>query len=140
MSKYADWILRVALGALFIYAGVIKIGDPTEFAIEVTNYRWLPALAPWLAITLPPVEIVLGASLIFLPRDWRRASAIALGALLIAFTVAIAQAVGRGINVDCGCFGGGSGPVTWLTVARDLALIAACAAIYFLNRVQRTKA
>ena len=131
--KWLDWALRLGLGALFIAAGVMKLGDPTEFAIEVTNYRFLPQLAPWLAVTLQPVEIVLGAALIFLGRDWRRASALAIGAMLIAFTVAIAQAVGRGINVDCGCFGGGSGPVTWLTVARDVALIAAAGAIWILN-------
>jgi uncharacterized membrane protein YphA (DoxX/SURF4 family) len=129
-----DWALRLGLGGLFIVAGVLKLRDPTEFAIEVTNYRLFPLLAPWLAVTLPPVEIVLGCALVFLPRDWRRASALAMAALLVAFTVAVTQAVGRGINVDCGCFGGGSGPVTWLTVARDLALLAAACAAWWLNR------
>jgi hypothetical protein len=51
---------------------------------------------------------------------------------MVVFTVAVASAVGRGINISCGCFGAGSGPVTLLTVARDLALIAASAFVYRL--------
>ncbi|MBS2022080.1 MAG: hypothetical protein JST92_06690, partial [Deltaproteobacteria bacterium] len=83
-----------------------------------------PAMAPAMAIALPWVEIVLGLAVAIGPLVWRRAAALALSGLLVAFTIAVAQAVVRGINIDCGCFGGDSGPVTWLTVARDVALLA----------------
>ena len=46
------------------------------------------------------------------------------------FTVAIVHVVRAGINVDCGCFGGNSGPVTAWTAARDVLLIAAAAVVY----------
>jgi hypothetical protein len=58
-----------------------------------------------------------------------RAGALAAAALLAVFTVAVGSAVVRGINITCGCFGAGSGPVTWMTVIRDVALLAASAAI-----------
>lgn len=125
--------LRLGLAALFLVAGALKLGDPTRFAIEITNYRLLPALAPYLAVTLPPVEIVLGLALVVMPLPWRRGALVGLGALLVMFTIAVAQVVGRGINVDCGCFGGASGPVTAITVARDLVLLLAVGLLWWLE-------
>ncbi|HEY7954884.1 MAG TPA: MauE/DoxX family redox-associated membrane protein [Polyangia bacterium] len=131
--KWIALALRVGLGALFVIAGALKLGDPMRFAIEVTNYRLLPALAPYLAVILPPVEVVLGLALIAMPRSWRRAAALALTGLMAIFTVAVAQVVARGINVDCGCFGGASGPVNGWTVARDVALFAMAAVVLVLE-------
>jgi uncharacterized membrane protein YphA (DoxX/SURF4 family) len=127
-------ILRVGLGALFVIAGVVKLGDPTQFAIEIGNYRLGAAYAPYLAVILPYIEIALGAGIIVLPRAWRQGAALALAVLLAVFTIAVATAVGRGINIDCGCFGGASGPVTSLTVVRDVALLLAAGAILWLDR------
>jgi hypothetical protein len=133
-------LLRVGIGALFVFAGVLKLRDPATFAVEITNYRWFAALAPWLAVTLPPVEVVVGAALIVAPAAWRRGAALAVAGLSALFTVAVAQALGRGINVDCGCFGGGSGPVTGWVVARDVLLIAGALVIYRLSPADRPRA
>ncbi|MGZ3406334.1 MAG: MauE/DoxX family redox-associated membrane protein [Polyangia bacterium] len=121
---------RLALGALFVVAGALKLGDPTAFATEIANYRFLPELAPWLAVTLPAVEIVVGAALIVGPLPWRRAASLAAMGLLVMFTVAIVHVVRAGINVECGCFGGNSGPVTSWTAVRDLVLLAAAALVF----------
>ena len=128
--------LRLLLGGLFIYAGVLKLPDPTGFATEITNYRFMPELAPFIAATVPTIEIVLGLVLIAAPVRWRRASALSLFGLIAAFTVAVGQVVARGINVSCGCFGGNSGPITLLTVGRDLLLLGAAAAILWLERAE----
>jgi hypothetical protein len=50
--------------------------------------------------------------------------------LLVMFMVAIVHVVRAGINVDCGCFGGNSGPVTASTALRDLALLALAALVF----------
>jgi uncharacterized membrane protein YphA (DoxX/SURF4 family) len=126
-------LLRLVLGGLFVVAGVLKLGDPTRFAIEIGNYRLWPQVAPYLAVTLPFVEVVLGLAVVLAPRPWRLGAALGLVGLLTTFTVAVSQAVGRGINVDCGCFGGQSGPVTGLTVVRDLALLAVGGAVLWLE-------
>lgn len=126
----AFWALRLALGALFLGAGLLKLGDPTEFAVEIHNYQLFPFLAPLLAATLPAVEIVLGLALLAGPRPWVRAGALGTAALTGVFTVAVASVVLRGINISCGCFGAGSGPVTMLTVLRDVLLLGACVALY----------
>jgi uncharacterized membrane protein YphA (DoxX/SURF4 family) len=125
---------RLVVGALFIVAGALKIGDPTAFATEIANYRFFAELAPWLAVTLPATEIVVGAALVVGPAKWQRAASLAAMGLLAMFTVAIVHVVRAGINVDCGCFGGNSGPVTAWTAARDLALLAAAAIVYYGTR------
>ena len=33
---------RLVLGAMFLYAGIVKIADPAAFAQAVANYRILP--------------------------------------------------------------------------------------------------
>jgi len=121
---------RLIVGALFVVAGVLKLGDPTAFATEIANYRFLPQLAPWLAVTLPATELVVGAALLVAPWRWRRAASLAAMGLLVMFTVAIVHVVRAGINVDCGCFGGNTGPVTAWTAVRDLALLALAALVF----------
>jgi hypothetical protein len=110
---------------MFIAAGALKFRDPTSFALEIHNYQLFPDLAPWLAATLPSVELVLGLALIAAPRPWLRAGALASTLILLVFTVAVGAAVARGVNITCGCFGEGSGPVTMWTVLRDVAFVAA---------------
>ena len=120
------WAIRLLLGAVFVAAGVLKLRDPSEFALEVSNYHLMPALAPYVAITLPSTELLVGLFLLVLPSRsrWLCAAAQASTLLLLMLTIAVASVVVRGINVSCGCFGGSSGPVTGLIVARDLGLLA----------------
>ena len=127
------WALRLGLGGLFVYTGVIKLADPTAFALEIHNYQLFPALAPVIAGSLPAVELAIGAALLAGPRPWLRAGALACAALMVVFTVAVGSAVARGINISCGCFGAGSGPVTTATVLRDVVLLAASAALLVLS-------
>lgn len=130
-----DWLLRLGLGALFIVAAVGKLRDPATFAIDIANYRFLTSLAPYLAVSLPGVELLLGVALIASPRRWRQAAALGMMLLLLMFTVAVSQVVARGINIECGCFSGeASGPVTALTIVRDLALFLAALAEFWIAR------
>lgn len=128
-------VFRVVLGALFMFAGVAKLGDPAAFALEIANYRMLPAasIAPWLAVTLPGIEVATGAALLVGPKAWARAAALVITGLLVVFTAAVTQVVLRGINIQCGCFGGDAGPITWLTIVRDLVLLAMASALYVMS-------
>jgi uncharacterized membrane protein YphA (DoxX/SURF4 family) len=125
-------LLRVAIGGIFLVAGIGKLFDPLSFLGEISHYEilpdsWLPAVT-WF---LPSLEIVLGACL--LCKSWRReASAILLG-LIVIFAFAIILAWVRGLNIECGCFGilekGGTYP---LWIARDLIL--GVGLIYLVSR------
>ena len=87
--------------------------------------------------TLPMIELLLGLALIVAPFAWRRGAALATAGLLAVFTAAIAQAVARGISIDCGCFGGAAAPVTVWTIARDVGLLAAAAGLLLLDQPRR---
>ncbi len=106
-SKIATWagrLLRLVIGATFIYAGVVKALSPIRFTSDIHNYRLLPwSMAVALAFYLPWLEIVCGLALL-LGRFYRAAVAILL-ALTIIFIVASAAARIRGIDISCGCFG-----------------------------------
>ena len=127
-------VLRVGLGGLLVLAGALKLRAPVAFATEIANYQLFPAVAPYVAAILPVVELVIGGALVFAPRAWRRAAALGALGLLGGFTVAVGSAYFRRINIDCGCFGTGGGPITALTLARNLGLIAAALAVVGLDR------
>lgn len=130
-------LLRLTIGALLALAGGLKLRAPVAFATEIANYQLIPEIAPYLAATLPFIEIVIGVGLIVFPRVWRRAAeAIALG-LTGTFAGAVGAAYFRRINIDCGCFGTGGGPINALTLVRNLALIVA---VLFLLRFDRAEA
>jgi putative oxidoreductase len=123
-GKILVWAFKLGLGALLLYAGIMKLLDPAGFAEEISNYRFLPELAPFLAVMLPPVEVLLGCVLVVAgtKNPWLSAAALGTTLLMAVFTVAVTQAVLRGIDTSCGCFGSDSGPITWLTVIRVIGL------------------
>jgi uncharacterized membrane protein YphA (DoxX/SURF4 family) len=132
-------LLRLGLGILFLYAGVVKMIDLQGFAIDIANYRMIPdSLVSLIAATVPGIEIACGATLL-LPRTVR-ASAWLILIMLAFFTVAVAQALARGISIECGCFGSSRDPVTMLTLARDVALLTGAALLIWLTGEKRTLA
>jgi uncharacterized membrane protein YphA (DoxX/SURF4 family) len=120
-------VLRVAVGALFVVAGVAKIGHADVFAAQIAAFGLVPRplVAP-MALLLPFVEVLLGAYLV-LGLYTRVAAAIA-GVQLTIFAIAIGSAVARGLSLSCGCFGPADQTVTsWPEVARDIVFAAIAA-------------
>jgi uncharacterized membrane protein YphA (DoxX/SURF4 family) len=134
MTAALALILRLGLGGLLIVAGAFKLRAPVAFATEIANYQLLPAVAPYVAAVLPVLELVVGGALVVAPRAWRRAAALAALGMLAAFTVAVASAYFRRINIDCGCFGTGGGPITSLTLVRNGVLMLAAGTIVAAER------
>jgi hypothetical protein len=120
LPSAASWALRVGLAALLAFAGAGKLLDPAAFAEDIQNYRALPdAWAGALALGLPVLELVIAAGLL-LPSHAAGASLLS-GLLLLGFAVAMAQAKVRGIDLECGCFGGQS-RVSWWKVLLNVGL------------------
>jgi putative oxidoreductase len=110
--------IALLLGAIFVYAGVLKAIDPIRFAGDIDNYHVIPwTFGVRLAFFLPWLEILCGLALIF-RRLYVGAVAI-LSALTIVFITATIAAKVRGIDVSCGCFGHAS---KYLSFAGHLAL------------------
>lgn len=114
---------RLGLGAVFIVAALPKIAQPESFATSVEAYEMLPlAVVNLVAILIPWIELVCGLFLI--GGAYVRPGSALLAFLLAVFVIAITIAVLRGLNINCGCFGEGSGsPVGWNKVIEDLALM-----------------
>jgi len=99
-----ELLFRIIVGGIFFYAGFLKINDLQSFELSIRNYQILND--PWvgiLAMTLPPLEIILGISILikFLYQ----------GALLIAcmtmsvFIASLLSLLARNIDINCGCLG-----------------------------------
>jgi len=131
-------VLRLGLAGLFVVAGVLKLDDPSRFALEIANYQLFPVLAPFVAIGMPATEIVVGLGLVFLPKLWLQAAATLLAAMMAIFLFAVSSALVRNVNIDCGCFGGSESPIGPWTVVRNVVLLALALLVVWLERPRRT--
>jgi uncharacterized membrane protein YphA (DoxX/SURF4 family) len=120
-------IARVAVGALFVWAGSAKIGHADLFAAQIAAFGLVPhPLVAAMALLLPFIEVLLGLYLVV--GLYTRLAALVAVAQLAIFAVAIGSAVARGLSLSCGCFGPSDATVTsWPEVGRDVvfAIIAA---------------
>jgi uncharacterized membrane protein YphA (DoxX/SURF4 family) len=116
-------ILRLALGAIFIYAAWVKLRLPWQlFAMSIDSYQLLPpGPVEFLARTLPAFELLLGVALI--AGKWLRISSAITSALLVVFFTLIVRAALKGQEISCGCFGPGE-TISWKTMLRDGAMLA----------------
>jgi hypothetical protein len=57
--------------------------------------------------------------------------------LFLSFALAVASAYFRGINIACGCFGGGGDAIGPLTLIRNLGLLIGIAALWVVDRPAR---
>ncbi len=113
------WLIRLALGGLFIWAGATKILEPGLFARSMAAYELLPdRLILPLAYVLPWLEVLCGAALIV--RRFDKGAVVWANLLILVFLVALGINLGRGVDVDCGCFGPEGGGGTWAAFKRDL--------------------
>lgn len=121
--------LRFVVAAVFLVAALPKITDPSTFATDIDNYRMLPdAMIGPVAVFLPLLEALVGIALV--TGVHARGASLVASAMLVAFAIGMVQAISRGIDLDCGCFGHVvETRVSWLTVTRNVVLTLACGVI-----------
>ena len=143
LVKIQPWfglLTRLILGGVLFTAGFLKVGVPDQSQMAVRAYEMLPIpIANILGLILPFIEVVIGALLIL--GALTRVMAALGGFTMIVFIIAIAQAWARGLNIDCGCFGGGGavepGQTKYLQeILRDIGLVFLAA---YLIRYPTTK-
>lgn len=119
-------LARLIVAGIFLFAALPKLIDVETFARSIANYRVLPeAWAGSLASILPWIEAF--AALALLTGWYLRGGALVVSAMLLVFIAAIAQAMARGIDIDCGCFGAAAeSEVGWGSIARNLGLLLLC--------------
>jgi uncharacterized membrane protein YphA (DoxX/SURF4 family) len=117
-------VLRVALGAIFVYAAWTKLRDPWQlFAMSIDSYRILPLRAVEIsAHVIPWVELAVG--LLLIAGVWLRVSGSIVSLLLLTFFALMLRAYAKGMEINCGCFGPGE-MISWKTLLRDGTMVAA---------------
>lgn len=121
-------VLRLALAAVFLIAGLPKLGHLDASRRSVRAYELFSYdIANVIGTVLPLAEVALG--LILLVGLFTRFAALAGALLLVVFIAGIASAWARGISIDCGCFSEGGAVAASQTaypqeIARDVAFLA----------------
>ena len=130
MVKSFVWrIVDLIIAAVFIYAGVLKVLDPVQFAHDIDHYKILPwTIGVGLAFYLPWLEIFCGLALI--ARVLYRGGVFILAVLMMFFVVITIVAKARGLDISCGCFGHASKYLSFAWhLALDFVLLAAILAL-----------
>lgn len=126
LRPWLGTVARLVLGAVWIWAAVTKLGSPRTFVQAVRAYDATPEwLSKAIGYGLPVLEICLGALLII--GIAVRICAAVSAALCVVFLIGIIQAAARGLQLECGCFGGGGetqgGTTYTLDILRDVGLL-----------------
>ncbi|MET3963187.1 putative membrane protein YphA (DoxX/SURF4 family) [Marmoricola sp. OAE513] len=128
MVRWIGLGARLVVGGVWLWAGLLKVGDPEASVAAVRGYQLLPTgMADTVGHVLPMLEVVLGAALVL--GLITRVSGVLSALLQVAFIVGIASVWARGIEINCGCFGDGgpnpdaSAQYPW-EIARDVGLLA----------------
>lgn len=106
LEAIALLIVRVALGALFVFAAWMKLRNPQAFADAVLAFKIFGSADHLVVLTtfvVPWLEMICG--LLLVAGLWSRAAALALLAQLLVFTAGIVSVLVRKMDVTCGCFG-----------------------------------
>ncbi|OGR64683.1 MAG: hypothetical protein A2X31_11665 [Elusimicrobia bacterium GWB2_63_22] len=126
---------RLAVGGIFIYAGVTKALAPAEeFAYAIESYRVLNSqLSLYAAYVTPWVELYAG--LLLAAGVFTRWSALFSGVMLVFFELLLGQAWLRKLPItSCGCFGtSGSNSIAG-EFLQNLAFLALAAAAFKYGR------
>jgi uncharacterized membrane protein YphA (DoxX/SURF4 family) len=133
-------LARLVVGGVWLVAGYLKFSDPAGTVRAVRAFQILPEqVVPTFGHLLPVMEMVIGACLLL--GLLTRAFAVASTLLLAAFIVGIASAWARGLEIQCGCFGGGGFKENAAAgyardIVRDLGLVLASAWLVWFARTR----
>ncbi len=133
-------LARLVSGGVWLVAGYVKSSDPAGTVRAVRAFQILPEqVVPTFGHLLPVAEMVIGICL--LVGVLTRGVALVSALLLAAFIVGIASAWARGLEIQCGCFGGGglkedatAGYIR--DIIRDLGLVVASAWLVWYPRTR----
>lgn len=127
VSRWFGLLARLVTGGVWIAAGLLKLSDPAGSVRAVRAYQLLPeSVTPAVGYTLPIVEVIVGVMLVL--GLLTRVSAVIASLLFVAFIFGISWAWAHGLEIECGCFGGGgtkigaSSQYKW-EILRDVGLL-----------------
>lgn len=106
VQPWLSMVVRLAMAGILIFAAVPKMLDIPQSVRAVRAYQLLPeAVVPFVGTMLPFVELAL--AVVLLVGAFTRLAAIVWLLMMAGFLVGVIWAWSKGLQIDCGCFGGG---------------------------------
>lgn len=134
LSPKIAWIgivVRMFIGGILGWAGIVKIQNPEAFIKIVTAYDLLPEeLVVLWGIFLPWIELVTGLFL-FLGL-WHKSAVLSSSGLFLAFAAAVGINILRGADIACGCFGFNDTNL-YIVLLQDLVFLLCCYFLFFFK-------
>ncbi|MCH7409053.1 DoxX family membrane protein [Belliella sp. DSM 111904] len=136
-------LIRLLVGGLFIFSGLIKVNDPVGTAIKLEEYfdvfsydiaGFFEIFKPWaleIGVVMVVAEVVLGVMLIVGFK--LRFTVWALGLMILFFTFLTFYSAYFNKVTDCGCFGDAIKLTPWESFYKDIVLLVMIL-ILFLSR------
>jgi putative oxidoreductase len=124
-NEHVALLSRLIVGALFLFASIDKAANPALFALSIQHYKVIPpALAMLVATVLPWLELLCGFSLV--TGIFVRGGSSIISLLLVGFTLLVASAMVRQLDISCGCFtlNPDAGKIGWQKIAENIGMLA----------------
>ncbi len=134
LSPKIAWVgtlIRVFLGVILGWAGIVKIQNLEAFIKIVTAYDLLPEgwVVLW-GIFLPWIELVTGLFLFF--GLWAKSAVLSSSGLFLVFAAAVSINILRGADIACGCFGFNDTNL-YVVLFQDLVFLLCCCFLFLLK-------
>ena len=138
------FIIRLLVGGLFIFSGLIKVNDPVGTAIKLEEYfdvfsndiasffYIFKDIALPLAVVLVVAEVVLGIMLILGVR--LKFTVWALSILIVFFTFLTFYSAYFNKVTDCGCFGDAIKLTPWESFTKDVILLVLIGVLFVFRK------
>lgn len=124
-------VVRIFLGVILGWAGIVKIRNPEAFIEIVKVYNLLPEeLVVLWGIFLPWIELVTGLFLFF--GLWHKSSVLSSSGVFLIFAAAVSINILRGADINCGCFGFNDTNL-YVVLLQDLVFLLCSCYLFFLK-------
>lgn len=140
-STFFFGFLKLFVGGIYIFAGVVKLVDPVGAGIKFHDYlaafgmSFLQPIALLLGVLAALAEFTLGLSLIlgiFKKQIIHTVLGVTVFFTLLTFVLALTNPV-----TDCGCFGDAIKLTNWQTFYKNLVLLSAVVVIFIFRHKMR---
>lgn len=133
LFNLAVCIVEGVVGSVFVYSGLIHLVNPYLFAFQIAGYELLPlALVLPVAFLLPGLMTVCGVCLVL--RNKPLVSLRILCGLSFLFSFAQIYALVFDLEINCGCFGFSSNPITATTVLAPVCCFVSTLVLMLISR------
>lgn len=133
-----QWVFRVVLAGVLVFAGVLKLLDNSALLETVAYLPWLPVWLKWRMVEfLPWIEILVAVLLVIRIKEKWVLSIV--GLIFTGFFLFAIYGFATGMEGDCGCFGEfGDSSFGWGMILRNAAFVGMAGFLFYKPAKENT--